>query len=245
MKMSFKKLDIDTSGISKELIVYRCLREYLPKECGFFVRNIHRVYGFTYAVKFDINMRMGLIKDALVEITIPVDRRKRIEVAPCYRDCETHTVIGRKIVDEYVIINIKEYQNIDTDHGSCDILIGEHEISFGAKDKISTHEDYYSLYVDECGIIRLANREDIREDIIYINPDITYGDHKKLYPGYVRKSIFCRGSIDYAKRDRIVINALMYNAESTKYCLRRRDSLFLPEKYMDHIRQVLDIRRWG
>lgn len=244
MKMSFKKLGLNTKKDSLEVVVYTSLREYLSNEIAFAVKDIHRIYGFTYAVTLYIDAH-EIIENALFKVSIPTDMRKKIEVVPHYRDYDTYTVIDREIDNEYVTINIREYQCIDTNEGLHNILIGNEKISFRISDSGYAKKAYYSLYVDDSGIIRMHNRDEIREDNIYIIPDIEYGQSKTLYPGYVKKDVYCRGSINYSKHDRIVIDLLMYNNDSTKYCLRRKDSLFLSEKYMDHIRQVLGIRRWG
>lgn len=244
MKMTFKRLDLNVKKDSLEVIVNTILREYLPNEIAFVLKDIHRIYGFTYAVTLYIDSH-EIIENALFEVTIPVDMRKRIEVAPYYRSYDTHTAIVREIDEEYVHIYIKEYQCIDTDEGTRDILIGSDKLSFKIKDDHSVQGDYYSLYVDESGIIRIDNREEIRKGITYINPDIKFGEELSLRPGYIRKCTYCKGSIDYAKHNRISIHALIHNIQSTKYCYHRVDTLFLPVKYMDRVRELLDIRRWG
>lgn len=245
MKMTFKELHVNPRRDSLELIVYGSIRKYLPKECLPVIKGIQRVCGFTYGVKLDIDIEGATIKNALFRVSIPPDMRKRITVDPYYRFDDTYTVIDRVIDDKYVIVNIREYQCIDTYEGPNDILINAEKISFRISDSGYAKKAYYSLYVDDGGIIRMHNRDEIREDNIYIIPDIEYGQHLTLFPGYVKKGVYCRGSINYSKRDRIVIDVLMYNSESTKYCLRRKDSLVLPPKYMEHIRQVLNIRKWG
>lgn len=245
MKMSFKKLHVNLRRDNLELIVRKSLMEYLPEGDLFFIKDIHRICGSTYAVLLDINIGVDSIKNALFSISIPMDMRKKIEVTPYYRDCDTRTDIVREIDNKYVIIHIMEYQCIDTSEGASDILIDDEKIFFKISDSGYAKKAFYSLYVDDRGIIRLHNRDEIRGDVIYIIPDIEYGQRKTLYPGYVKKSVFCRGSINYSKHDRIVIDLLMHNIDSTKYCLRRKDSLFLPVKYMDRVRDLLEIRRWG
>lgn len=245
MKMSFKELHVNPRRDSLELIAHRSIAKYLPKECLCVIKKIQIVYGFTYAIKFDIDIDGTAIKNALIRLSIPPDMRKRITVEPYYRFDDTYTAIDRVIDSEYVTINIREYQCIDTYEGPNDILIDDEKISFRISDSGYAKKAYYSLYVDDSGIIRMHNRDEIHEDNIYIIPDIEYGQHLTLCPGYVKKSVYYRGSINYSKRDRIVIDMLIYNSNSTKYCYHRKDSLALPEKYMEHIRQVLNIRRWG
>lgn len=244
MKMTYKELGVNKRDCITE-IISNAIKRYLPDEAMFLIVGCERVGTFTYCAELVVTLSDTTIDGALVSVTIPPDMRKQIEVTPYYRNYETYTAIEREIDVEYVYIYIKEYLCIDTDMGSQDILISADKIPFRIKGESSVKADYYSLYVDRWGIIRLDNRQELREDTVYIDPVLERGENTSLCQGYIRKSIFCKGSIDYAKHDRIVIHVLTHNAQSTKYCLHRMDSLFLPVKYMDHIRELTNTRKWG
>lgn len=244
MKITYKELKNNKNN-SIYTIVIRCIRRYLPTVELIAIRDISRICNDTYRVIADLELHNRAVQQAMFQILIPRDMRKKIILTPFCRSTELYTRVDKTVNKDDIALSIREYCCIDTLNGANDIMIQEETIRFRIKPRERVLVDYYSLYIDNEGIIRLHNKDSIRYDITYIYADIDIAHEPSLYPGYIKKSLYCTAFIDYKKRDRITINRLVYNLSSTRYCMRFRDVIYMPEIYMNYVRGLLGIKKWG
>lgn len=246
MKITYKELKCNKNS-SKYTTVIRCIRRYLPVVELIAVRDISRICKDTYRVIADLEIHNISVRNAVFQIVIPRDMRKKIILTPLYSKDERYTEVSKTVDDEDIILSIKEYCCVDIldSEISNDIVIREETVRFRVKPRERVFTDYYSLYIDNEGIIRLHNSDSIRDDITYIYAAVDIGHKPTLYPGYIKKSLYCTALIDYKKADCITINRLVHNVRSTRYCKRYRDVIYMPESYMNYVRGLLGIKKWG
>lgn len=246
MKISYKELGCNKNEV-KYTIVTRCIRRYLPVVELIDIRDISRICNDTYRVIADLEIHNISAREAVFQIVIPTDMRKKIILKPLYSKDERYTEVSKTVDDEYIILFIKEYCCVDILESEIgnDIMIREETVRFRVKPRERVLVDYYSLYIDNEGIIRLHNNDSIRDDITYIYADVDIGHEPSLYPGYIKKSIYATAFVDYKKADRIIINRLVHNFSSTRFCMRYMDAIYMPESYMNYVRGLLGIKKWG
>lgn len=246
MKITYKELRCNKNDDTYTIIT-RCIRRYLPEVELVAIRNITNICNDAYRVTADLAILNRSVKQAIFRAIIPTDMRKNILFMPFYSKTVRNTTVDKTIKGSNIILSIKECYRFDTLNfeDKDNIVIREDTIRFRVKPHERVLEDYYSLYIDSKGIIRLHNRDDIRDDITYIYADIEPVNKTTLYPGYVKKSVYCKGMLSYRKSDHILVNKLVHNSCSTRYCLRCIDKIYMPERYMNYVRDLLNINKWG
>lgn len=245
MKISYKELKCNKND-SKYTIAIRCIRKCIPEVELISIRKITHIHGNSYKVYADLEMHNTSVQQAMFSIIIPTDMRKKIIFMSFHSRTMRHIKVDITVNEDDIILFVREYYRFDTlNFEDSDIMIREETIRFRIKPRERVLADYYSLYIDNEGIIRLHNSDSIRDDITYIYADVDIGHEPSLYPGYIKKSLYCTAFIDYKKADRIIINRLVHNLSSTRYCMRYRDVLYMPENYMHYVRGLLGIKKWG
>lgn len=246
MKITYKELKCNKNS-SKYTIAIRCIRRYLPAVELIAIRDISHICNDTYRVKADLEIHNISVRKAVFQIVIPTDMRKKIILKPLYSKDERYTEVSKTVDGEDIILFIKEYCCVDISESEIgnDIMIHEETVRFRVKPRERVLADYYSLYIDNDGIIRLHNNDSIRDDITYIYADVDIGHKPSLYPGYIKKSIYATAFMNYKKADRIIINRLVHNSSSTRYCMRYMDAIYMPKSYMNYVRELLGIEKWG
>lgn len=245
MKISYKELKCNKND-SKYTIAIRCIRKCIPEVELISIRKITHIYGNSYKVYADLEMHNTSVQQAMFSIIIPTDMRKKIIFTSFHSRTMRHIKVDRTVNENDIILFVREYYRFDTlNFEDSDIMIREETIRFRIKPRERVLADYYSLYIDNEDIIRLHNSDSIRDDITYIYADVDIGHEPSLYPGYIKKSLYCTAFIDYKKADRIIINRLVHNLSSTRYCMRYRDVIYMPESYMHYVRGLLGIKKWG
>lgn len=245
MKISYKELRCNKND-DKYTIITRCIRRCFPEVEQITIRKITNIYSNSYKVYADLEMLNTSVQQAMFSIIIPTDMRKKIIFMPFYSKIMRYTKVAKSVNEDDIILYIREYYCFDTlNSDDSDIMIREETIRFRIKPRERVLVDYYSLYIDNKGIIRLHNSDSIRDDITYIYADVDIGHESSLYPGYIKKSLYCTAFIDYRKADRITINRIVHNFSSTRYCMRYRDVIYMPENYMHYARRLLGIKKWG
>ena len=245
MKISYKELRCNKNE-DKYTIVTRCIRRCFPEVELIDIREITNIYDNSYKVCADLEILNTSVKQAIFAIIIPTDMRKKIIFMPYYCKTPRYTKVCKSVNEDDIILYIREYYRFDTiNFDDSDIMIREETIRFRIKPRERVLVDYYSLYIDNKGIIRMHNSNSIRANITYIYADVDIGHEPSLYPGYIKKSLYCTAFIDYKKTDRITINRLVHNLYSTRYCMRYRDVIYMPESSMHYVRGLLGIKKWG
>lgn len=245
MKISYKELKCNKND-SKYTIAIRCIRRCIPEVELISIREITHIYGNSYKVYADLEIHNTSVQQAMFSIIIPTDMRKKIIFKSFHSRTMRHIKVDRTVNEDDIILFVREYYRFDTlNFEYSDIMIREETIRFRIKPRERVLVDYYSLYIDNEGIIRLHNSDSIRDDITYIYADVDIGHEPSLYPGYIKKSLYCTAFIDYKKAGRIIIDRLVYNPSSTRYCMRYSDVIYMPESYMHYVRGLLGIKKWG
>lgn len=245
MKISYKELRCNKND-AKYTIVVRCIRRCFPEVEQITIRKITNIYSNSYKVYADLEILNTSVQQAMFSIIIPTDMRKKIIFMPFYSKTMRHTKVAKSVNEDDIILYIREYYCFDTvNFDDSDIMIREETIRFRIKPRERVLVDYYSLYIDSRGILRMHNRDSISDDITYIYAEVDIGYEPSLYPGYIKKSIYSTAFMDYKKNDRIIINRLVHNFSSTRYCMRYRDVIYMPVIYMNYVRGLLRLKKWG
>lgn len=245
MKIKYKELKCNKNS-SIYTIAIGCIRRYLPEVELINIKNITCIYKDTYRVIADFKLLNSSVQQAIFQMIIPTDMRKNILFMSFYSKSARLTKVDKAVNGDNIILSIKDCYHIDTlNFKDNNIVIREETIRFRVKPYEEALEDYFSLYIDNECIVRLHNRNDIRNDITYIYANVDSSYRPSLFPGYIKKSVYCKGTVDYKGSDHITINRLTHNFSSTRYCLRYRDVLYMPEKYMNYVRGILGIKKWG